>query len=371
MKLLEKILVATDFEKSSEEALHLSIFLAKEFHSEIILFHVIPEFKNYPMAKNKIRKNVTEKLKQMAGDLKRKGISSVDPVTCFGIPFEKIIEYSDELVANVIVLGSGQGGKKLQWGTTAEKVMIYANKPVFMVKRGSAPHIRKILCPVDFSESSKRGLKNAILLSRTFDAPLTVLTVFEPLLSSFFGIGSTPGESKEKAMVKRQQQQFDRFLRGFNLENLPWRKMILRGKPHQEILRAIQETKSDLLVMGSTGKTGLTRRIMSSTAEKVIREMPCSVVTLKQEHLLQFDLEKEMTDIEAHLRKGKELLQKKLTEGALTHFEDCIRRDIFFIPAWDEMAVAYRQMGKVKEAKKCEEMAAYLRRHLWKNELER
>lgn len=94
-------------------------------------------------------------------------------------------------------------------------LMIAANKPVFVVKRGARALIRRILCPVDFSEASRRALKNAIHLSKTFQAYLTVLTVFEPTLSNYFGIGRPPGESKEKALVKRQKQKFERFLQGF------------------------------------------------------------------------------------------------------------------------------------------------------------
>jgi len=93
------------------------------------------------------------------------------------------------------------------------------------------------------------------------------------------------------------------------------------------------------------------------------------VVTLKQEHLLRFDLEKEVTDVEAHFKKGKELLEKELIEGALAHFEDCISRDLFFVPAWEAMSLAYRQIGKEKEAKRCEERAAYIRKHLWEKEI--
>jgi len=183
-----------------------------------------------------MRKKVTDKLKHMEMDLKRKGIASVETITRFGIPFERIIEFSDELDVNLIVVGSGKGEKKFPLGTTAERVMIYADKPVLVVKPGSRPLIRKMFCPVDFSEASKRALINAIHLSQAFEAHLIVLTVFEPLLSSFFGPGRTPGESKEKALVKRQQYQYDRFLRGFESEDLTWTKIIRRGEyPERDI----------------------------------------------------------------------------------------------------------------------------------------
>jgi nucleotide-binding universal stress UspA family protein len=368
MKLLEKILVATDFERASKDALQMASVLAKEFHSEIILIHVIPEIMGYPMARGKIRKKVIEKLKSMEIDLKKKGVSSVETIARFGIPFERIIEHSEELDVNLIIIGSGEKEKQFPLGTNAERIIIYANKPVLVVKRGSSQLIRKILCPIDFSETSERALKNAIHLSKTFQSHLIVLTVFEPLLSSYFGMGQTPGESKEKVLVKRQQQRLDRFLTRFNFENLHWNKKILRGRPYQEILRAIHDTKPDLLVMGSQGKTGLTKIIMGSTTEKVVREMPCSVITVKQEHILGLPLEKEVAEIETHFRRGKELLKKEMTEEALALFEECIRRDAHFVPAWDAMAVAFQQIGREKEAKKCEEMATYIRNHLWENQ---
>jgi nucleotide-binding universal stress UspA family protein len=368
MKLLEKILVATDFERASKDALQMALVLAKAFHSEIILIHVVPEIKDYPITRGKIRKKATEKLKQIEISLRKKGISTVETIVRFGIPFERIIEHSEELDVNLIVIGSGKKEKKFPLGTTAERVMVYADKPVLVVRMGSRPLIRKIFCPVDFSEASKRALMNALHLSRTFEAHLTILTVFEPLLSSFFGPGRTPGESKEKDLIKRQQHQYDRFLKGFESENLKWAKTIRRGKPHEEILKAIRETQPDLLLMGTQGRTGISRLLMGSTTEKVVREMPCSVITVKQEHVLRLPLEKEVAEIEAHFRRGKELLTSELPEEALAHFEECIRRDAHFVPAWDAMAVAYEQMGREKEAKRCEEMATYIRNHLWENQ---
>ena len=157
--------MATDFESASKDALQMASALAKEFHSEIILLHVVPEVRGFPMSRGKIRKRVMEKLRQIEMDLRKQGISTVEALVRFGNPFERIIEHSEELDVNLITLGSGEIEEKFQLGTTAERVIIYANKPVFVVKRGTPSHIRRILCPVDFSESSERALKNAIYLS--------------------------------------------------------------------------------------------------------------------------------------------------------------------------------------------------------------
>ena len=368
MKLLKKIMMATDFSQHSGDALRMAVLLAKGFHSEIILIHVIPEITGLKIDRDEIRKVGTGKLRELKTDIERKGVPSAETILRFGTPFERIVEHSDELDVNLIVVGSGKRGKKYPLGTTAERVMLYADKPVLTVKPGGRPLIRKIVCPVDFSDASKRALINAVHLSRTFEAHLTVLTVYEPLLSSFFGPGGTPGESKEKALVQRQQYQYDKFLRGFESEDLTWTKIIRRGEPYEEILKAVQGAQPDLLVMGSQGRTGLSRLLMGSTTERVVREMPCSVITLKQEHVIRFPLEKEVADIERHFWRGNELLTKQLTEEAIAQFEYCIRKDIFYVPAWEGMAIAYRQMGKKKEANRCEEMAAYIGKQIWEKE---
>ena len=267
------------------------------------------------------------------------------------------------------MIGSGEKEENFQLGITAERVMIYGNKPVLVVKRGSPPLIRKIVCPIDFSESSRRALKNAIHLSRTYEAYLTVMTVFEPLLSDYFGVGRTPGETKEKIWKRRQQDQFDRFLRGFNFEGLGWTKMLRRGKAHEEILAVVHETKSNLLVMGSEGRTGLSRMLVGSTTERVVREMPCSMITLKQVHLLKLHLETEVADIETHFKRGLELLEKGSSERASDQFEYCILKDVMFAPAWEGLAEAHKRLGHKEAFRRCKAIAEYIRQSLWRNDL--
>lgn len=100
-------------------------------------------------------------------------------------------------------------------------LMIAANKPFFVVKRGVRALIRRILCPVDFSEASRRALKNAIHL-----------------------LGRTPGESKEKALVKRQKQKFERFLQGFFSKILIGNRSSGVGNPIRKFLMQLRKQNS-------------------------------------------------------------------------------------------------------------------------------
>ena len=60
MKLLEKILVATNFGKDSDQTVQAAVSVAKTFNSEIILLHVIPEVSGFPTAVGILKKKVTE-----------------------------------------------------------------------------------------------------------------------------------------------------------------------------------------------------------------------------------------------------------------------------------------------------------------------
>jgi universal stress protein E len=140
--------------------------------------------------------------------------------------------------------------------------------------------IKSILCPVDFSDASRRALANAVQLACTFLAELVVLTVIESL-SYYYPYMQISDEEFQTNYEAKQQEEFERFLHAIDFSRVSWKRLIRVGRPHQQILMFARETRSDLLVMGSVGRTGLPRVLMGSVAQKVIREIPCSVITVK------------------------------------------------------------------------------------------
>ncbi|MBN1545388.1 MAG: universal stress protein [Syntrophaceae bacterium] len=373
MKLLEKIVFATDFGKDAEDVLQMAGTVAKTFNSELVLMHVVPEIKDSPLTLDMVKEAAKSRLEKFQNKLIEQGVHAGQILIDFGSPFDKIIQLADQLNVNVIMVGSGAKTDidRFQLGITAEKIVQKANKPVWVVKKGGAKPIERILCPVDFSEPSKRALTNAIHLTRNFQAELVVLTVIQTASSLYpndliYGLNSYPQET----FRKRQQTEFDTFLRDFNFHNIKWDKVIVEGTPYQEILDIAQKTASDLLIMGSTGKTGLARILMGSVAEKVIREMPCSVLTVKSEHVIRLKLQTEIADIETHFKQGKDLLKKGFPEEALSQFQHCISKDMMFAPAWEGLAAAQEQLGRKDKAKESAEMAKQIRQTLWQQKVE-
>ena len=365
MKLLEKILFATDFSQAADNALQMANSIAKTFKSELIVIHVLPEIKDSPLASEMVEGSVAKRLKETQDTIKRNGITVNEPITTFGSAFDQIIQYANNYDVNVIIIGSGEKtrGDKFQLGITAEKLIRHANQPVWVVKKGASPIIKKILCPVDFSEPSRRALTNAIHLSRNFHTDLAILTVIE-LLPNVYGKRIDVSGDIQKVYEKNQNIQFAQFLREFDFHNVSWNKVIRQGVPDQEILNQVRGTKPDLLIMGSEGRTGLARLLWGSVAEKVIREMPCSVITVKWEDVFRLRLESQISDIETHLKQGQELLEKGFPEEAICQFEYIVSKDMMFAPAWEGLAATHDCLNHKEKSKHCREMAKRIRQTL-------
>jgi nucleotide-binding universal stress UspA family protein len=139
---------------------------------------------------------------------------------------------------------------------------------------------RQILCPVDFSPFSRRALDHAALLARWYEADLTVLHV-SPLMPTMFA--SEPALSAatlspfDKEAVSRDLRAFV----GSTLETTPTPRLVLRsGAAAAQILGQAAETKTDLIVLGTHGRTGFERLMLGSVTEKVVRKSPCPVLTV-------------------------------------------------------------------------------------------
>ena len=104
--------------------------------------------------------------------------------------------------------------------------------------------------------------------------------------------------------------------------------------------------------------------------EKVLRELPCSVVTAKSEDIIQLRLNTEIADIETHFRLAKHLLQQGFAEEAISQFQLCLDVDVMYAPAWEGLAIAHERLGHTTVALKCSTHASTIRKKLWKKKNE-
>ena len=352
MKLLEKILLATDFSPSSDLAAREAAELAEKFDSEIIPIHVLPEM-DAPGVTQKMIKSAAEKeLGKVAARLASKGLNVRKPLLLKGAAFYHIINQAELLDVNVICIGAGEKGSSdpVRMGTTVEKVIRKSMKPVWTV--ASRGGVKKILCPVDLTIHSKRALKNAIHMARVFGADLTVMTVIKSYAGLLKGLSGNLAKSVEKSTEQKIRPKFERFLKGTNFYNVRWKKVVRLGEPHREIVNEAVKGGADLIVMGSIGEGATRLSFLGSTAEKVLRAMPASVITVKSEDAIQLRFKAEMKDVQTCDLQGRKLLNNGLAEEAIGHFKNCLTINTLYDPAYEGIAEAYSQLGEETEAQR-------------------
>ena len=138
-------------------------------------------------------------------------------------------------------------------------------------------NFKHILCPVDFSESCESSLELAFSLARDSNATLHLVhTIHEPHIPlDKDSTGFVPPASDRTVPL----QQLEEIKPDGNLTVI---RDVLIGPPGASILQYAEENQADLIVMSTHGKTGLTRLLMGSVAEEVVRNGKCPVLTVKQ-----------------------------------------------------------------------------------------
>lgn len=140
--------------------------------------------------------------------------------------------------------------------------------------------ITRILVPTDFSVHADAAVRYALELARLFNATVHFLNVVEDPLAA--GAWSSEIYTAEIAGLQMNLvRDAERRLRGSvpaHAGTVTWE--VRRGPAAKQILEAARERGSDLIVMGTRGRTGLAHVVMGSVAEKVVRLAPCPVLTL-------------------------------------------------------------------------------------------
>src|SRR5438874_710425 len=135
---------------------------------------------------------------------------------------------------------------------------------------------RKILFPTDFSPYGQEALRWATSLARDTGATLIITHVEEPPMAYGGGemyLGAEEGDREELREVLIKVLPTD--------PKVPYEHKLLVGDPATAIVEAAETVGADFIVMGTHGRTGLTRLLMGSVAEAIVRKAKCPVLTVK------------------------------------------------------------------------------------------
>ena len=372
MKLLEKILIATDLGPTTDELVQNGVALAKIIKARIILLYVI-NLKSENKGVQQFLLNASKiQLTKIKDHIIKEGVECDEPVIANGSIYDAIVNEASINDVNLIFIGSGNKNTNSPYplGLNAKKVIQKTQIPVWVNKSGSKIKIERILCPVDFSDSSIRAIKSAIVLSKKFKAKLYVLNVYESVHPSDYL--DKDYLIKEIEREKRlNEDYFNDFISDLDLREVDWEKSLLSGFPEIEILNFIEMNDIDLLIMGSTGKSGLSKLFMGSVTEKVIRELPCSFITTKSKDLIRIVIESKINDTDTHFREAELLYKEGFYGKAIQEYQLCLDIDPMHIRSLQGLAMAYEKLNDKVNSRYYNNLAEEVYKHMWDEKIEK
>jgi nucleotide-binding universal stress UspA family protein len=142
--------------------------------------------------------------------------------------------------------------------------------------------IRQILFATDFSEGSSKALPYAVDMARKYGAKLFLIHVIYDVAKTagWYVPHSSLGEIYAD-MKKAAETELAGTLAGETNGVKGIERLVLTGIPHEEITKFAGEKKIDLIVVGTHGRRGIDRMLFGSTAEQVVRNAPCPVLSVR------------------------------------------------------------------------------------------
>jgi nucleotide-binding universal stress UspA family protein len=286
------ILCPTDFSVNAQRALELSVVLAQRLRSRITVLHAIPRPSARPVrgalalaptAWPAQTPGLVADLEWSCEPARAAGVRA-DTALCTGEPTQEILLNARALGADLVVMGTrgarAAGGWRM--GSVTARVIGRASCPVLSVPEpprsaGRIGEIRRILCPMDFSEPAALGLEYARSLARAFRARLLLLHVLEwfpdesPMVDSCC-VGEYQVDLASEARLRMASLA--------RVQPCEHEEHVSTGLPHVKVLRLAQERHVDLIVLGVHGRREIDRLLPGSTVTHVLREAHCPVLAV-------------------------------------------------------------------------------------------
>ncbi len=280
MGIYQKALIPFDGSESSKNALKQACLM-----EGIKALHILSVFPVYEgdleligidKIKQTIEGPVKELIEQAASIAQNYGVDALTEVR-YGEPYKEIVSYAEELNCDIIIMGRkgiSQVERQLIGSVTA-RVVGHSKKDVLVIPQKAELEFKKILVAMDESEFSQRALARAIELSKEYGSALEMVYVVFTY-GKFFALA--PEATNEiKAKAKEFVKSIEEVATNQGVKLVT---NIVEGEAHIGIIKTAEQKDADLIVMGSHGRSGISKLILGSVTEKVMGMVSCPVLAV-------------------------------------------------------------------------------------------
>lgn len=263
---IQKILVSTDGSTESESAFAAIMPVVRAYAPEVAVLYVFedPEASFMPPAR----------VAKACGALRATNVNAYLELR-EGLPAEEILRVAREKKVDLIAISTHgrKGVVRLIAGSVAEEVLRRTDVPLLVTRPGTAVHEwKQIVVALDGSARSESVLPEAVRLARKLGAGIEVLQVAVPV------VAGGAGEAPIVLPPEDPMPYLNSVVRRLEADGAKARAVSLEGRPSEAVLKHLAESGASLLCMTTHGRSGLTRMLLGSVAEEILRKSPCPVL---------------------------------------------------------------------------------------------
>ncbi len=279
---LTRLLVCTDGSPESQGAYAAALDLARSSGSKVYLLQVVASIPGYelqpldlmaPTAQVNLEmmalmeKATRERLETHQAEAAQQGVDLEIRVRTSAVAYDGILEEAEAIQPHLIIMGRhGRTGLyRLLMGSVTARVIGHSPFNVLVVPMGVALACKKLLMASDGSPDSLAAWEEALGITKRAGAELMAVSVAQ-------------GDRD----LKRAEEIVQNMKAAAEQQGVAVVPLVLRGRPFEAIAKAAQGKGVNLIILGSHGRTGLSRLLMGSVTERVIGQATCPVLVVKR-----------------------------------------------------------------------------------------
>lgn len=283
---VSRLLLGTDFSAGSRAALRRvgSLDLARD--ATVLLLHVLPPGSEAQGARERAaaKRSLQAEASRLRRRLRAAGRPGVRVEAKLGsgrVP-EQILRHAAAMDLVVVGRHGHRSFRDLLIGSTAERVLLGGVAPVLLATGAGRGRYLRPMVAIDLSEASWPALSFAAQVVARGEPVLDVVHAYEAANAQMLYRAGTPAGRARYARDCRAEARRDveRLLESTGTAAVVRDLILRRAEPRRAILAAAAERQTDLLVLGTHGRSGLSHWLVGSVAEAVMRHATCDVLVV-------------------------------------------------------------------------------------------
>jgi nucleotide-binding universal stress UspA family protein len=297
--MFRSILVPLDGSAFAEHALPLAISLARRASATLHLVQVhvpVLAIDSFNLLDDALNGTLLERERVYLDDITRRVRERAPVPVRSSLPTgnvaDELIEAARQNVADLIVMTThGRGALSRFWlGSVADEIVRRGPAPVLLVRPPEGPvditvepPVRRVLVPLDGSPLAERVLLPTVEMAKLLGAEFSLIEVVPPVPILGYDLGGYAAAGTDLAVVEQMEATAHTYMnrvtewlraRAFSASG----RVVIDEQPAPAILEEARTTGCDLIALETHGRRGLSRMLLGSVADKVVRGATCAVL---------------------------------------------------------------------------------------------